>query len=200
MASTKISQLEIASSVKGSDFIIIDNTEVTRRYAIGNLIDTLSRLIGNSQIQSISSTIFTELSNTLVNTLSGLANNSQIQTISSTIFTELSNTIVNTNWNIPSLTITNVSGLIYKLQLSDAGTYIRKSHDSPHYITIPRNDDVEYTIGTNIVIRNASSNLLTISGDSGVELSYFVDLSANILDPNTSAQIVYTGTNNWDIV
>lgn len=96
--------------------------------------------------------------------------------------------------------ILNLSGFTYTLQLSNLGSYIRKSYTSYHNIIIPSNIEVPFSIGSSFVIRNTSSNSLIISSGPTVTLNYISDLSSNILDQHFAAQIICVGTNEWDIV
>ena len=135
----------------------------------------------------------------LLDSLNASESRSVLDVPSLNSFNNLQN-IVN---NIPNPSITNVlniSGYAYTLQLSDLGFYIRKYHNNTHTIIIPSIQNVSFNIGSLITIRNASTSSLIISGQSGVSLNYFIDLSANILDSNASAQIIYVGNNSWDII
>lgn len=96
--------------------------------------------------------------------------------------------------------ILNLSGYTYTLQLSNLGSYIRKSHTEYHNIIIPSNIEVSFSIGSSFIIRNTSSNSLIISSGPAVTLNYISDLSSNILDQHFAAQIICVGTNEWDIV
>ena len=98
------------------------------------------------------------------------------------------------------INVLSLSAETYTLQLSNLGSYIRKFHTAPHTIIIPDSSAVNFQIGSTFVIRNTSSSSLTISSSPVVNLSYFSDLSANILDQYASAQIVCVGTDNWDII
>ena len=113
-------------------------------------------------------------------------------------FNNLQNFVNNINGSL--INVLSLSGYTYTLKLSDLGYYIRKYHTDSHTIIIPSNQNVPFQIGSTFVIRNTSLNSLTISGSNGVTLNYFTDLSANILDQNTSAQIIYIGNNIWDII
>lgn len=121
---------------------------------------------------------------------------SEVPTIQS--FNNLSDSVNRLDGSL--INVISLSSYSYTLQLSSVGAYIRKHHDSPHVIIIPNFNDVAFQTGSTFVIRNTSSSSLTISGSPTVNLSYFVDLSANILDQNASAQIVCVGTDNWDII
>lgn len=166
MADKRISQLDIATSILGSDYLIIDDTEVTKRAEVNSL----------SSIYTLDTNF-----NTLNTTVSGLSD----------AVGRLDGSLIN---------VISLSGQTYTLQLSDLGAYIRKYHSSPHTIIIPSSSDVPFQTGSTFVIRNTSSSTLTISSGPAVTLSYFTDLSANILDQYTSAQIVCVGTDNWDII
>jgi hypothetical protein len=201
MSILRISDLETAASVTGDEFVIIDNSFTTKKTTIKTLVDAISS--GNTEeFIDLKTTVQTNSASWNSSSSEELSDLKTTVQTSSASWNSVYTTVcaASASWGVPSINIANVSGLTYTLQLSDAGAYIRKSHDSPHSITVPHNDTTEYTIGTSIVIRNACSNVLTISGASGVDLSYFEDLSANIVDPNSSAQIIYIGTNNWDIV
>lgn len=113
-------------------------------------------------------------------------------------FNNLQNSVNNINGSL--INILSLSGYTYTLQLSDLGYYIRKYHTNLHTIIIPSNQNIPFQIGSTFVIRNTSLNSLIISGSNNVILNYFDDLSANILDQNTSAQIIYIGNNIWDII
>jgi hypothetical protein len=166
MADKRISQLDIATSVLGSDYLIVDNTEVTKRAVVNSL-----------------SSVYTF--NTNFNTL-----NTTVGVLSDAV-ARLDGSLIN---------VLSLSGQTYTLQLSNLGAYIRKYHGSPHTIIIPNSSDVSFQVGSTFVIRNTSSSTLTISSGPAVSLSYFADLSANILDQYASAQIVCVGTDNWDII
>jgi hypothetical protein len=159
MDDKRISQLDTANNVVVSDYIIVDNTEVTKRATVGSL-----------------SSIFAF--KTTVDDISDAVN-------------RLDGSLVN---------VVSLSGATYKLQQSNLGAYIRKYHTSSHTIVIPNFSEVPFQVGSTFIIRNTSSSTLTISGDSNITLSYFTDLSANILDESASAQIVCVGTDNWDII
>ena len=166
MADKTISQLEVASTILKTDYIIVDNTEVTRR----------------AEVNSLSGLYATANSfNTLSNNVSALSES----------VARFDGSLIN---------VLSLSASSYTLQLSDLGSYIRKFHTSPHTIIIPDSSAVNFLIGSTFVIRNTSSNSLTISSSPTVNLSYFADLSANILDQYASAQIVCVGTDNWDII
>lgn len=121
---------------------------------------------------------------------------SEVPTIQS--FNALSESVARIDGSL--INVLSLSGDTYTLQLSNLGAYIRKFHSSPHTIIIPNSSDVSFQVGSTFVIRNTSSSSLTISSGSTVSLSYFADLSANILDQYASAQIVCVGTDNWDII
>ena len=159
MAETKITQLTISPSIDGTEYLIVDNTEVTRRTQINSLS---SIYVVNSNFNALNTTV-SRLDGSLINVLS-------------------------------------LSGQTYTLQLSNLGAYIRKYHSSPHTIIIPNSSDVSFQVGSTFVIRNTSSSSLTISSSPAVNLSYFADLSANVVDQYASAQIVCVGTDNWDII
>lgn len=166
MAGTPISQLSEAPSLKPSDYLIVDNGEVTRKTAVGSLSGTF---VVNSSFNALTATV-----NTLSNSVARL-DGSLVQVI-------------------------NLSGQSVTLSLSHLGAYIRKSHTSPHTIIIPTFQAVNFSIGSTMILRNTSTSLLTVSASPTVTLSYFADLSANILEQNAAAQIVCVGENQWDIV
>ena len=166
MASKTISQLEVANTILKTDYIIVDNTEVTRRAEV----NSLSSLYATSNnFNTLSSTV-----NTLAESVA-----------------RLDGSLIN---------VLSLSGATYTLQLSNLGSYIRKFYSSPHTIIIPDSSAINFQVGSTFVIRNTSSSSLTISSSPAVNLSYFADLSANILDQYASAQIVCVGNDNWDII
>jgi hypothetical protein len=166
MADKTISQLEVANTILKTDYIIVDNTEVTRRAEVNSLSSLYAT---NNNFNTLSSTV-----NTLAESVA-----------------RLDGSLIN---------VLSLSGATYTLQLSNLGAYIRKFHSSSHTIVIPDSSAVSFQVGSTFVIRNTSSSSLTISSSPIVTLSYFADLSANILDQYASAQIVCVGTDNWDII
>jgi len=98
------------------------------------------------------------------------------------------------------INILSLSALTYTLQLSNLGTYIRKFHTSAHTIVIPTSASIPFAVGSTFTIRNTGTSSLTISASPTVTLTYYTDLSANILDQYASAQIVCVETNSWDII
>jgi hypothetical protein len=109
-------------------------------------------------------------------------------------------TLSNVSTFINKLPIQTIYNTSYSLQLSNVNSYIRKHHNLNHTIVIPASSQVAFPVGSIIFIRNASTNNLTLSTDSGVMLTYAVDLSANILKQHSTAQIIYVGDNTWDII
>jgi hypothetical protein len=107
MIRTKIAQLEISDNVKDTDFVIVDNTEVTKRATVGVLSETLKNsyeLSLNTYIAVLTSTasnILTSFNSiqaevdaaiaTITNNISG----SVISSLSGVAFNSLSGTISN---------------------------------------------------------------------------------------------------------
>ena len=58
MTETKISQLAISSSLNGTEYLIVDNTEVTRRTTINSLSSVLT-LTNNQEFNELKNTIKT---------------------------------------------------------------------------------------------------------------------------------------------
>lgn len=93
----------------------------------------------------------------------------------------------------------NVQNGNYTLVLGDAGRQIYSTNTGSQTITIPTHASVAFPIGTVITIVNFGTNNILL-GASG--LSIYVNgngtaLSAPIIVPNTSLQLLKTATNSW---
>ncbi len=114
----------------------------------------------------------------------------------------------NENYNIPAsdiwdvflVTSTNVLGSTYTLSLSDTGLWIRKYHTGNHIIYIPSNDEVRFPVDTVLSIRNVGTGTLTLTTNNlAVNINYNSTYQSNVLEANTSTQIIQHSLNSWDI-
>jgi hypothetical protein len=98
--------------------------------------------------------------------------------------------------------ISFISGSTYTISVSDVGVYVRKYHDTNHFIIIPLLTPSNILIaGSSITVRNSGLSSLTLSANNiSTVLNYDISYSANIIDPKNTAQILYLGDNNWDII
>lgn len=98
--------------------------------------------------------------------------------------------------------ISFISGSTYTISVSDAGIYIRKYHNTTHSVIIPLLTPSNILrAGSSITVRNSGLSSLTLSANNiSTVLNYDISYSANIIDPKNTAQILYLGDNNWDII
>ena len=103
---------------------------------------------------------------------------------------------------VSSTLINFISGFTYTISVSDAGLYVRKYHDTTHFVIIPvfTPSNILRT-GSSITVRNAGLSSLTLSANNiNTILHYDLSYSANIIDPKNTTQIIYLGDNTWDII
>jgi len=178
MASTKITQLEISTSLDGSEYLIVDNTEVTRRTTI-NSLTSIGLFVPTATFNTLS-TQYTSLSTDIWNNTY-----TTVQTNSAT-------------WNNAStVQITPISTTTYILALSDVGSYMRLTGDSNKVIAIPSQTVVNWPLGAMITIRNSSS-IATFGLSGGVDVTLSSITSA--FSPLQSTQCIYISSNLWDVL
>ena len=99
-------------------------------------------------------------------------------------------------------TINSITGVTYTLAISDAGSYVRKYYTDIHYVIIPLlSPGTLLTTGNSITVRNTGLSSLTLSAAStSTVINYDATYAANIVEPKNTAQLLYLGDNNWDII
>jgi len=176
MAETKITQLVISPSIDGTEYLIVDNTEVTRR----TTINSLSSVVQTWAIPS----------NTILQSNSATWNNtsSTVQTYSATWSQGNSavNTVVQSNsatWSqgIVYLNVASISGN-YLISTNDLGRMLVYSATSPitAYITSSLNIS-----GFNTTVAQLSTGTITIALSS--------NYSANLISYSNLVQTAGTG-------
>lgn len=176
MAETKITQLTISPYIDGTEYLIVDNTEVTRR----TTINSLSSVVQTWAIPS----------NTILQSNSATWNNtsSTVQTYSGTWSQGNSavNTVVQSNsatWSqgIVYLNVASISGN-YLISTNDLGRMLVYSATSPitAYITSSLNIS-----GFNTTVAQLSTGTITIALSS--------NYSANLISYSNLVQTAGTG-------
>jgi hypothetical protein len=176
MAETKITQLTISPYIDGTEYLIVDNTEVTRR----TTINSLSSVVQTWAIPS----------NTILQSNSATWNNtsSTVQTYSGTWLQGNSavNTVVQSNsatWSqgIVYLNVASISGN-YLISTNDLGRMLVYSATSPitAYITSSLNIS-----GFNTTVAQLSTGTITIALSS--------NYSANLISYSNLVQTAGTG-------
>ncbi len=74
------------------------------------------------------------------------------------------------------MTITSQSGTSYTLVIGDAETKIKFTSAFAVALTVPLNADVNFSIGTSIILQQYGAGMVTIAGDAGVTLHSYGDL------------------------
>jgi len=96
--------------------------------------------------------------------------------------------------------ITTITGTTHTLVTEDAEKYLRFTSNSAKTLVIPAaGDDFVIPANTLFTIRNAGSLDLTIMATAPEVLLKKRD-GADVLVPFTTAQILYIGANEWDIL
>jgi hypothetical protein len=176
MAETKITQLVISPSIDGTEYLIVDNTEVTRR----TTINSLSSVVQTWAIPS--NTILQSNSATWNNTSSTVQSNSGTWSQGNSAV----NTVVQSNsatWSqgIVYLNVASISGN-YLISTNDLGRMLVYSATSPitAYITSSLNIS-----GFNTTVAQLSTGTITIVLSS--------NYSANLISYSNLVQTAGTG-------
>ncbi len=101
-----------------------------------------------------------------------------------------------TNIAYRELTINTQAGS-YTLILTDAGSYVRMTSGLANNLTVPLNSSVAFSIGTEIIIRQAGTGTITIVATGGVTINTSRTLA--IAAKHDSVSLVKVATDVWDL-
>lgn len=90
----------------------------------------------------------------------------------------------------------DISSTSYTLLKSSHNRYIRADNEDPITIMVPTYSDVEFSIGTTIVIEQSGAGTVTIKGDTGVTINGNLSTGGQY----TIVVLVKTSTNTWTCI
>ena len=181
----------IAWNYQGTDLKNLSSSWVGGNIAYSNIISNSAAYLNSVNLDFLS--VSSNWNNNYTTTNANSSNWSNA-------YSSVNNLSANWNSGAATVNVRSISALTYTVTLSDVGTYIRKGHTEPHTIIIPTFSQIPFNIGNVLLIRNISTNNLTITSAPSVTLNYFAELSANIIEQNSTAQLICVDTNVWDIV
>jgi hypothetical protein len=191
MPTIKIASLDIATTVNGYEFLVIDDGVRTRRATIFTITNTLSTDVARSLTSSFGQLTSGSASIEYANEI-----DSSLQVLNTTV--QSSSAAWGVTGNITN--IYNIDSQDYTILPENFSGYIRKSFNDVHTIYVPT-DNNNFTPGASITIRNAGLSALTILPlNSNVVINYDNTYAANVIDPKNTAQLLYIGDNNWDLI
>jgi len=208
MAETKITQLVISPSIDGTEYLIVDNTEVTRRTTINSLSSVVQTwaIPSNTIVQSNSATWNNTSSTVQSNSATWSQGNSAVNTVvqsNSATWNNTSSTVQSNSatWSqgnsavntvVQSNSATWSQGIVYLNVVSISGNYLISTNDLGRMLVYSATSPITAYITSSLNISGFNTTVAQLSTGT-ITIALSSNYSANLISYSNLVQTAGTG-------